>query len=83
MDWSVHRDITIKRNIPRLRAEYDRLMADDTLRQHHEDGVAWHKAKAAELRATPEFADLYDQALAVKLNETERVAYALSLDMES
>lgn len=83
MDWSDVRDITIKRNIPRVRAEMDRLLADRTLNKAHEDGVAWHKAKAQELRATPEFADLYHQALNVKLNETERVAYALALDMES
>ena len=30
-----------------------------------------------------EFEDLHKQALKVKLNETERVAYALALDMES
>ena len=83
MDWSDFRDITIKRNLPRLRAEYDRLMADDKLRTAHEAGFEWHKAKAAELHAMPEFADLYARALDVKLNETERVAYALSLDMES
>ena len=83
MDWSDFRDITIKRNLPRLREEYDRLMADDRLRAAHEAGFAWHKAKAAELHATPEFSDLYHRALDVKLNETERVAYALALDMES
>ncbi|TMM54894.1 glycosyltransferase family 2 protein [Sulfitobacter sabulilitoris] len=83
MDWSDFRDITIKRNIPRVRAEYDRLMRDETLRQWHDTGLAWHKAKALELHANPEFKDLYDQALKVKLTETERVAYALALDMES
>ncbi|MHA6264048.1 glycosyltransferase family 2 protein [Arenibacterium sp. CAU 1754] len=83
MDWSDFRDITIKRNIPRLRAEYDRLMQDDTLRTWHEKGLAWHKAKAEELHGMPEFHDLYEQALKVKLTETERVAYALALDMES
>jgi len=83
MDWSDFRDITIKRNLPRLRAEYDALMADETLRAAHDAGFAWHKAKAKELRSQPEFQDLYAQALQVKLNETERVAYALSLDMES
>jgi hypothetical protein len=83
MDWSDFRDITIKRNVPRVRAEYDRLMQDDILRGWHEKGLAWHKAKAAELHEMPEFRDLYQQALEVKLNETERVAYALSLDMES
>jgi glycosyl transferase family 2 len=83
MDWSDFRDITIKRNLPRLRTEYDRLMQDDRLRGWHEKGLEWHRAKADELHANPEFQDLYDQALKVKLTETERVAYALALDMES
>jgi hypothetical protein len=83
MDWSDFRDNTIKRNMPRLRAEYDRLMADDTLRGWHDSGLEWHRAKAEELHRNPEFADLYKEALAVKLTETERVAYALALDMES
>lgn len=83
MDWSVHRDITIKRNIPRVRAEYDRLMQDDTLRAAHHRALEWHRAKAAELHGMPEFEDLYRQALALDLTETERVAYALALDMET
>ena len=83
MDWSDFRDITIKRNVPRTRAEFDRLMADDTLRALHDQGFAWHRAKADELHAMPEFQELYEQALEVKLTETERVAYALALDMES
>jgi hypothetical protein len=83
MDWCDFRDITIKRNVPRLRAEYDALMADAKLNKFHQDGLAWHRAKALELHDMPEFSDLYKQALDVKLDETERVAYALSLDMES
>ena len=83
MDWSVHRDVTIKRNIPRLRAEYDRLLADDTLRRVAPKGLAWHRAKAEELRDMDEFESLYRQAVALELTETERVAYALALDMES
>ncbi|KIC48547.1 glycosyltransferase family 2 protein [Tateyamaria sp. ANG-S1] len=83
MDWSDVRDITIKRNLPRLRAEYDALMEDAALRAWHEKGLDWHRAKAEELHANPEFQDLFDQALKVKLTETERVAYALALDMES
>lgn len=83
MDWSDFRDITIKRNLPRLQAEYDHLMQDDVLRGWHEKGIIWHRAKADELHANPEFKDLYEQALKVKLTETERVAYALALDMES
>jgi glycosyl transferase family 2 len=83
MDWSDFHDVTIKRNLPRLQAEYDRLMADDTLRKWHESGLEWHRNRAIELHANPEFEDLYQQALKIKLNETERVAYALALDMES
>ncbi len=84
MDWGGgNTDVTIKRNIPRTRAELDRLLADDTLRALHEAGVAWHKAKAAELHGMAEFQELYAQALDTKLTEMERVAYALALDMES
>ena len=42
-----------------------------------------YRAKAEELHGMDEFSELYEQALKVKLNETERVAYALALDMES
>ncbi|MEC9312310.1 MAG: glycosyltransferase family 2 protein, partial [Pseudomonadota bacterium] len=83
MDWNDHTDVTIQRNIPRLRAEYDRLMEDATLRQWHEKGLDWHRAKAEELHGMEEFETLYRQALDVKLTATERVAYALALDMES
>jgi hypothetical protein len=83
MDWSDFRDVTIKRNVPRVRAEMARLLQDQPLKRLHEQGFAWHKAKSRELQATPEFRDLFQQAVNVKLNETERVAYALALDMES
>ncbi|MHC9234034.1 glycosyltransferase family 2 protein [Pseudooceanicola sp. 502str34] len=83
MDWSDHRDLTIKRNLPRLRAEMDRLLQDAELRRLHEAGQAWHRAKAEELHAEPEFADLYRQALEVKLTPTERVAYALALEVDN
>jgi hypothetical protein len=83
MDWCDVRDITIKRNLPRVRAEFDAMMQDDRLRALHDAGLDWHRAKAAELRAMPEFRALYEQALTLKLTATERVAYALALDMES
>ena len=83
MDWCDFRDVTIKRNVPRVRAEYDALMKDKKLKEFHQQGLDWHRAKARELHGMPEFSDLYKQALDVKLDEAERVAYALSLDMES
>lgn len=83
MDWSDFKDITIKRNVPRARAEYERLMTDPKLKKLHQDGLKWHENKVQELHQMQEFQDLYAQALKVKLSETERVAYALALDMES
>lgn len=83
MDWSDFKDVTIQRNLPRVRAEYDRLMEDKELRSWHGKGVEWHLEKAKELHGMPEFEDLYQKALTVKLTETERVAYSLALDMES
>jgi hypothetical protein len=83
MDWSDATDITIQRNLPRLRAGMDRLLADPELRRLHDAAVAWHRAKAAELHDTPEFQELYTQALATRLNGMERVAYSLALDLES
>ncbi|HBM60327.1 MAG TPA: glycosyltransferase family 2 protein [Citreicella sp.] len=83
MDWSGARDVTIRRNLPRLRAEMARLLADPELARWHRHGLDWHRARAAELRGLPDFARLRAQALALRLTPTERAAYALSLDMES
>ena len=83
MDWSVHRDQTIKRNLPRLNAEMADLMADPVLRDWHQKGLAWHRAKAHELRQTDEFRDLFERVQQIELSEAERVAYSLALDMES
>lgn len=83
MDWNDHKDVTIQRNMPRLRDAYNRLMQDQTLQDLHHKGLAWHRAKADELHARPEFEDLYKQAIALKLSGIERVAWALALDMES
>ena len=83
MDWSDNKDLTIKRNLSRLQEEYDRLMQDDELRKWHNFGRDWHRKKADELHEMAEFEDLYQQALKLKLTETERVAYALALDMDS
>ncbi|MCE0504528.1 glycosyltransferase family 2 protein [Roseivivax sp. GX 12232] len=83
MDWSGARDITIQRNLPRLRAERERLLADPALARLHSEGLDWHRAKARELHAIPEFEELYQRALRLELTEMERVAYALALDLES
>lgn len=83
MDWSTNPDMTIKRNLARVSAERADLLQDPDLRRLHDTGVAWHQAKAAELHGIPEFEELYQQALATKLADLERVSLALALDMEA
>lgn len=83
MDWNDEHDITIQRNLPRMKEIYDALRSDKVLDGLHRDGVEWHKAKARELRSTPEFAELYDAATKLNLTTMERAALALSLDKES
>lgn len=82
MDWSQNRDVTIMRNIPRLDAEMARLMADPEVKRLHLAGVEWHRAKAAELRNTPEFAELLQQIQAIDLDDPERAAMALALEID-
>jgi hypothetical protein len=49
----------------------------------HAASLAWHRERAAALRATPEFRALYEQALATRLTGAERAAWSLALDTES
>lgn len=80
MDWNSHPDLTIKRNIPRVQAEMARMFQDAELRRLHDEALAWHRAKIAELRALPEFDELYRQVMEIRLSEVERVAVALALE---
>lgn len=51
MNHNAERETSIQRMIPALRAEYDRLLADPDIRAVHDQTVAAHRAKIAELRA--------------------------------
>jgi len=82
MDWNDHEDRSIQRNLNRMTHHLNALKHDKKLTNLHKAGVEWHKAKAKELRATPEFSELLDQASLIHLNSAERVAWALALDME-
>lgn len=83
MDWNDHEDRSILRHHPRTADAIAHLMQDETLAQLHRAAVDWHRAKAAELRADPGFAALFEQARDLKLSAMERAAWALSLDMET
>lgn len=83
MDWSDCIDLSIQRNVARMRDEMRRLLSDTTLRDLHGLGVSWHQEKAKQLRAEPGFAALYDSAIRLKLTALERAAYSLALDQDS
>jgi FkbM family methyltransferase len=54
-------DTSIQRHLPRARQELERLMADPEVRRLHDDCVARHKAKIAELHQQPEMQELLDE----------------------
>ncbi|WP_249218878.1 glycosyltransferase family 2 protein [Falsirhodobacter algicola] len=54
MNHNVVEDRRMERALPRLRAEYDRLMADPEIAAAHAACVAAHRAKIAELKAEPD-----------------------------
>ncbi len=83
MDWSDCRDLSIQRNIPRLRAELARLKADPQLDRLHRAGFDWHRRRADELHRNPEFEALYRKALETRLTPLERVAFSLALDVDN
>lgn len=78
MDFNSYPDNSILRNLERTREEYDRLLADPELAALHRSAFEWHKAKIAELKANPEFAELYDTVTNLDLNDLERVAVILA-----
>ena len=83
MDWNNHQDVTILRHVPRMKAELESLKSDPKLSKIHDLGVNWHQEKAKELHETPEFEELYQQAISLELTDLERMAAALAADMES
>ncbi len=54
MNHNIDEDRRAQRMQPRLRVEMDRLLADPAIGAAHEAAVAAHRARIAELRATPE-----------------------------
>jgi hypothetical protein len=82
-DWHLNTDRSILRQVPRTWAMKAKLLEDPVLARLQADALAWHKAKAAELRATEAFAELWEQTKTADLSDGERMAYAVAEDMES
>ena len=73
-DWNLCRDLTIRRNHPRMLMEYERFQADRILARYHAQGFDWHRGRAAYLRSLPTYETLYRQVADLRLNAYERIA---------
>ncbi|MEY4697024.1 MAG: hypothetical protein RIT14_1452, partial [Pseudomonadota bacterium] len=82
-DWNSACDRSILRHVPRMQAVLARLLADGALAGLHAAALHWHRQRAAELRAMPEFAALWAQTQACDLTDGERVAHAVAEDMQT
>ncbi|MEY4982555.1 MAG: hypothetical protein RIR62_821, partial [Pseudomonadota bacterium] len=82
-DWSRNIDRTILRQVPRMQAAKAALLADPVLARLQEEALAWHHAKAAELKEVDAFRALWEQTREADLLDAERMAYAVAEDMES
>lgn len=82
-DWHLNTDRTILRQVPRLQAMKAELLRDPVLARLQAEALNWHHAKAAELRATEAFAELWEQTKRADLSDGERMAFAVAEDMES
>lgn len=82
-DWSRNVDRTILRQVPRMQAAKAALLADPVLARLQDEALAWHHAKAEELKGTEAFRALWDQTREADLSDAERMAYAVAEDMES
>jgi len=75
MNHNAVEDRSIQRMIPRLRAEYDRLMADPEIRAAHDHSVACHRAKIAELRATENYENFYGELCSERFERLSRMLH--------
>ncbi len=74
-------DYSILRQLPGLRQELERLMADPELAAAHAASVAAHRARIAELRADPDYAALYDDLTSDRMKRLSRLHRHLGMNV--
>lgn len=73
MNHNVVEDKRMHRALPRLQAEYDRLMADPEIRAAHEGCVAAHRARIAALKAQPRYRDFHAALTSQRMRKLSRL----------
>jgi hypothetical protein len=69
MNNNAEEETSIKRMVPRLRAEFDNLMADPEIAAIHTEAVRRHKAKIAELRASEKYTEFYEDLIGPRMGK--------------
>jgi len=59
-NYATETDVSILAHVPRARVEFDRLVADVTLRDLHAASVDWHRGRIAQLMGQDDYRALYD-----------------------
>jgi hypothetical protein len=73
MNHNVVRDDRMRRVLPMVQAEYDRLMADPYIAAAHAACVAAHRVKIDELKARPDYATFHAQLTGERLRKLSRL----------
>jgi len=73
MNNNADADDSIQRNLPAMRAELARLMADPEIAAAHAHSVACHRAKIDELLALPQAARLHAELTGPRMEKLSRL----------
>lgn len=74
MNHNAEKDMSIQRLARRVAAEKAALMALPGVAEAHEQAVAWHQARARQLRADPDYAALFAQITSPRMQHLSRIA---------
>ncbi len=72
MNFNMERDDSIRRHVPRARAEFDRLMALDGIAERQAQAVAAHRAKIADLLERADTRAFYDEITSPRMRLISR-----------
>ncbi len=73
MNHNVEEDLSIQPRLALMEAELARLMADPEIAAAHLAAVAHHRARIADLRARPDWADFYSEITGARMRRLSRL----------
>lgn len=73
MNHNVEEDLSIQPRLGLMEAERARLMADPVIAAAHHSAVAHHRARIADLRARPDWADFFSEITGARMRRLSRL----------